>query len=70
MMAKQVLAQAKDKMEKAVSAYNRELSTVRAGRANASLLDKIVVDYYGAPTPECSLCYHLGGHHLLLGSPR
>ncbi|MDR0137395.1 ribosome recycling factor [Metabacillus idriensis] len=50
-MAKQVLSQAKDKMEKAVSAFNRELSTVRAGRANASLLDKIVVDYYGAPTP-------------------
>ncbi|MGG4488960.1 ribosome recycling factor [Metabacillus idriensis] len=50
-MAKQVLSQAKDKMEKAVSAFSRELSTVRAGRANASLLDKIVVDYYGAPTP-------------------
>ncbi|MFC0271325.1 ribosome recycling factor [Metabacillus herbersteinensis] len=38
-------------MEKAVSAYSRELATVRAGRASASLLDKIMVDYYGAPTP-------------------
>ena len=38
-------------MEKAISAYTRELATIRAGRANASLLDKISVDYYGAPTP-------------------
>ncbi|WP_406564925.1 MULTISPECIES: ribosome recycling factor [Bacillus] len=38
-------------MDKAVQAYTRELSTVRAGRASASLLDKITVDYYGAPTP-------------------
>lgn len=38
-------------MEKAVQAYGRELATVRAGRANASLLDKVTVDYYGAQTP-------------------
>lgn len=50
-MAKQVIVSAKEKMEKAVSAYSRELATVRAGRASASLLDKIMVDYYGAPTP-------------------
>lgn len=50
-MAKDVLAQAKDKMEKSISAYSRELASIRAGRANASLLDRISVDYYGAPTP-------------------
>lgn len=50
-MAKQVLAQAKDKMEKSLAAYGRELASIRAGRANASLLDRITVDYYGAPTP-------------------
>ncbi|SOC35589.1 ribosome recycling factor [Ureibacillus acetophenoni] len=50
-MAKDVLAQAKDKMEKSISAYSRELASIRAGRANASLLDRITVDYYGAPTP-------------------
>ncbi|MFB8734516.1 ribosome recycling factor [Bacillus sp. SL00103] len=38
-------------MEKSRSAYGRELATVRAGRANASLLDKVTVDYYGAQTP-------------------
>ncbi|KYG89537.1 ribosome recycling factor [Metasolibacillus sp. FSL H7-0170] len=50
-MAKQVLEQAKDKMEKSLSAYSRELASIRAGRANASLLDRISIDYYGAPTP-------------------
>lgn len=50
-MSKQVIAQTKDKMEKSVQAYSREIATIRAGRANASLLDKITVDYYGSPTP-------------------
>lgn len=50
-MAKQVLARTKDKMTKAVQAFTRELASIRAGRANASLLDKLTVDYYGAPTP-------------------
>lgn len=49
-MAKQVLNGAKDKMEKAIGAYSRELATVRAGRANPALLDKVMVEYYGAPT--------------------
>ena len=50
-MPKQVLAQAKEKMEKSIAAFSRELASIRAGRANASLLDRITVDYYGAPTP-------------------
>ena len=50
-MAKQVIEQAKDKMTKSISAFSRELASIRAGRANASLLDRISVDYYGAPTP-------------------
>lgn len=54
-MAQQVLNGAKDKMEKAIAAYSRELSTVRAGRASASVLDKVQVDYYGAPTPVVQL---------------
>lgn len=40
---------------KAVAAYSRELATVRAGSANASVLDKVQVDYYGAPTPVVQL---------------
>jgi ribosome recycling factor len=51
MMPKEVLANAKDKMTKAIGAYSRELASIRAGRANASLLDRITVEYYGAPTP-------------------
>ena len=50
-MPKQVISNAKTKMEKAISAYTRELASIRAGRANASLLDRITIDYYGAPTP-------------------
>ncbi|PLR77666.1 ribosome recycling factor [Bacillus sp. V3-13] len=50
-MPKQLLSNTKEKMTKAIQAYTRELASIRAGRANASLLDKITVDYYGAPTP-------------------
>lgn len=50
-MPKQVIANAKEKMTKAISAYTRELASIRAGRASAALLDKISIEYYGAPTP-------------------
>lgn len=46
-----VLLEGEDKMDKAIQAYERELSTVRTGRANASLLDSIQIDYYGVMTP-------------------
>lgn len=39
-----------EKMKKSVSAFEAELATIRAGRANASVLDRISVDYYGSPT--------------------
>lgn len=41
----------KEKMQKAVDHLQKEYANIRAGRANPSLLDKIMVDYYGAPTP-------------------
>jgi ribosome recycling factor len=50
-MPKQVIANTKEKMKKAIQAFTRELATIRAGRASASLLDRVTVDYYGAPTP-------------------
>ncbi|GEN81997.1 ribosome-recycling factor [Sporosarcina luteola] len=50
-MPKAIMDQTKDKMEKAVGAFTRQLASIRAGRANASLLDRISVLYYGAPTP-------------------
>jgi len=40
-----------EKMRKSISVLKEELNTVRAGRANPALLDKIMVDYYGSPTP-------------------
>lgn len=42
---------AEEKMKKTVSVLNNEYAGMRAGRANASVLDKIRVDYYGTPTP-------------------
>ena len=40
-----------DKMKSSVEHLGRELGAVRAGRANPAVLDKVSVDYYGAPTP-------------------
>ncbi len=40
-----------EKMQKCVAATEREFGVVRAGRANATILDRITVDYYGTPTP-------------------
>lgn len=40
-----------EKMAKAVNAFKSDLSTIRTGKANPSLLEKVVVDYYGTPTP-------------------
>ena len=42
-------------MTKAVEATKRSFNTIRTGRANASLLDRISVDYYGSPTPLKSM---------------
>lgn len=42
-------------MQKAVEATQRSFNTIRTGRANASLLDRVMVEYYGAPTPLKSL---------------
>ncbi len=40
-----------EKMAKTINVLKEDLNSVRAGRANAALLDQIVVDYYGTPTP-------------------
>jgi len=40
-----------EKMEKALEQLNREFKTVRTGRANPNILDRVSVEYYGAPTP-------------------
>lgn len=40
-----------DKMKKTLSNLDSDLVTIRAGRANPHILDKLTVDYYGSPTP-------------------
>ena len=47
----EVFELAKEKMEKTLKALHNEFATMRSGRASASVLDKILVDYYGTPTP-------------------
>lgn len=50
-MADERIEKYESKMIKTLESLEKELSTVRAGRANPHILDKITVDYYGAPTP-------------------
>lgn len=47
----QLFATGEEKMEKAIAQLKREFATVRTGRANPQILDKVMVDYYGSPTP-------------------
>lgn len=49
------LEEAEEKMKKAIEATKTSFNTIRTGRANASLLDRIMVEYYGAPTQLKSL---------------
>ncbi len=46
-----IMMEVMEKTEKTVSVLNGEYITIRAGRANPHILDKVLVDYYGAPTP-------------------
>lgn len=48
---KEIMDNTSERMKKAEASFERELASIRAGRANASLLDRIEIDYYGVPTP-------------------
>ena len=50
-MIDDVMLEAEEKMEQALEASKRELASIRTGRANPSMFNPILVDYYGAPTP-------------------
>jgi len=50
-MMKDVIKESEDKMKKSIEVLRKDLSTMRAGRANPSILDKLMVDYYGTATP-------------------
>ena len=48
---KETINSAKEKMNKSLNALANEYAAIRAGRANPAVLDKVLVDYYGSPTP-------------------
>ena len=50
-MTDDVMNKAKEKMQKSCAAYEQDMMTLRAGRANPQVLDRVLVDYYGTPTP-------------------
>ena len=50
-MIDETLLEAEEKMEKAIEVAKEDFAGIRTGRANAGMFSKIVVDYYGAPTP-------------------
>jgi ribosome recycling factor len=50
-MIDEFLADAKERMQKSVESTRNELATVRTGRASPHLLDRLIIDYYGAQTP-------------------
>lgn len=54
-MISDVLAEAKEKMQKALEAAKDDFGTVRTGRANPALFQRVLVDYYGTPTPLAQL---------------
>jgi ribosome recycling factor len=50
-MISDILAEASEKMDKAIEATRDDFATVRTGRANPAMFQKIMIDYYGTPTP-------------------
>jgi len=50
-MNEEVISTARQGMNKAIDALKKDLSRVRTGRASTAILDEVVVDYYGTPTP-------------------
>ena len=51
MTVEQMFSTGTDKMEKAIAQMKKEFASVRTGRANPMILDKVLVEYYGVPTP-------------------
>ncbi len=54
-MIADILADTSGRMDRAVDAAKEDFSTVRTGRANPALFQKVMVDYYGSPTPLAQL---------------
>lgn len=54
-MTEEILLEAEEKMQKAIEVMENRFLNVRAGRANPKILDKVMVEYYGVPTPLIQL---------------
>ena len=54
-MVEEIYIDTDERMDKVIGAFQRELATLRAGRATPSLLDRIEVNYYDTPTPLIQL---------------
>ena len=67
-MPQAIKKNAEERMDKAIGALKRDLSTLRAGRATPALLDRIQVEYYGAMTPvnQIGEHQHAGSRTLLI----
>jgi len=66
----ETLFEAEEKMEKAVSVAGEDFGSIRTGRANPSMFSKILVDYYGAPTPVNQLAsFHVVDARMLTLTP-
>lgn len=58
-MINEIKQDSEKRMKKTIEALHTDMSKIRTGRANASLLDHVMVDYYGSPTPLSLGCqYH------------
>ena len=69
-MIDETLFEAEEKMEKAVSVAREDFTSIRTGRANPSMFNKILVDYYGAPTPVNQVAsFHVVDARMLTLTP-
>ena len=69
-MIDDTLLEAEEKMEKAVVVARDDFASIRTGRANPSMFAKIIVDYYGAPTPVNQLAsFHVADARMLTLTP-
>jgi len=66
----ETLFEAEEKMDKAVSVAREDFTSIRTGRANPSMFAKVLVDYYGAPTPVNQLAsFHVADARMLTLTP-
>ena len=69
-MIDEALLEAEEKMEKAVQVAKDDFSSIRTGRANPSMFNKILVDYYGSPTPVNQLAsFHVPDARMVTITP-